>query len=152
MRLAQKIVAVLSIFAAFALFAVPASSAEVTENGEGHVCVSIDGVVKVQKGTATCFSTLGNKAVANGAGSFASANGGMGSRAHATGGGEAITFLADSSVARASGADSVASVSFGADNLATSIDGGSAQVVFCTGETISAVAGETNFLLCDFAS
>ena len=102
-----------------ALTAVPASAAQ-------DLCVSIDGTVQVQKGTATCSSVAGsgNVAIARGANSTATAGFSAGdqyNRAVASGdNSDAFAGIGSGNTATAFGDDSFASAGVGNGNTATS--------------------------------
>jgi hypothetical protein len=101
-----------------ALTAVPASAAQ-------DLCVSINGTVRVQKGTATCPSVAGsgNVAIARGANSTATAGSSAGDQHNRAiaGGDNSVAFAAVGSgnTATASGDGSVASAGVGDRNSAT---------------------------------
>ena len=102
-----------------ALTAVPASAAQ-------DLCVSINGTVRVQKGTATCSSVAGpgNVAIARGANSTATAGfsaGDQHNRAVASGDNSvAFAGIGSGNTATASADDSFASAGVGNGNTATS--------------------------------
>ena len=143
MRLLPKILTVIALLAAMTTLAVPTASAQGQD-----ICISRNGRVVTQRGSATCFSTPGNMATAHGAGSFASASG-TNSKAMARDGGQAIVFNSDRGFARADGDGSVASTSNGENVRADARGAGSsAQLVNCSGERLTVNDGTTQFLAC----
>lgn len=145
MRPLTKLATILALFAALSLLAIPSASAK----GGGDMCISKNGRVIVQRGSATCFSTPGgNMAMAHGAGSFASASG-SNSKAQAHNGGSAIVFLTERGFARADGQGASASTSNGSNQRATARGAGSsAQIVNCENDRISSSDGSAQFKAC----
>ncbi len=146
MRHLLKIISIVATFAAVALFAVPTADAQ-GQNGNAHVCISVNGRTVVQKGNATCFSTPGNRAQAHGDGSFASASGTR-SVARARNGATAIAFDSANGYAQADGAGSLASTTRGTNQRAIATGGGGAVIIDCVNESISSTDGSTQFKAC----
>ena len=140
----SKVLVMVGLVAALMAATVGVASAQ----GVPNLCVSVNGVDRVQLGTATCSSTVSdgaaNVARANGDGAFAAAGtaaGDSGNRATATGdGATAFATFGDNNTATATGDDAFAIAAFGDNNTATAtgacsvtVTGGNDLTDSCTG-------------------
>jgi hypothetical protein len=136
----------IALLSATLLVAVTAGTASAGQD----ICISTDGVVRVQKGTATCSSWpgAGNAAVARGAHSSATAGvqaGDTHNRAVASGANsEAFSGQGSYNTSTASGSDSFAETAVGNGNTATATGSGTRATAWGTNQRAIASADDAD--------
>jgi len=133
----------------------PLDAASMCPSGPSDYCMSVNGVVIEQRGSASCYSTdttgdLPNTATATGAGAYAFAMFGDNNTATATGD-DAVVYaiIGNNNIATAIGAGAYASASDGDNNTATATGDfavafasyGNNNTATATGKNASALAG-----------